>query len=61
MNFKDGSSLKENYKDGRHHGSYIKYHDNGKIAEKGQFTDGKRIGIWQTFDEDGKLIAEERF
>ena len=39
-------------------GSYVSYHDNGNIKEKGTYIDGMLQGVFHEFDEDGKLIVQ---
>lgn len=35
------------------------FHLNSQIQVKGQYKSGERVGVWQTYDEDGQLIAED--
>lgn len=52
-------------------GAYTGYHSNGKISEKGQYSEmlnGElpeylcmRRGLWRFFDETGNLIGEENY
>lgn len=43
------------------HGNYIEYHENGIKKIEGVFQSGKKIGIWNYYDEEGKLIKEENY
>jgi hypothetical protein len=40
---------------------YLMLHKNGKVYAKGQFVDGKREGLWEYFDEAGRLKASTHF
>jgi hypothetical protein len=40
-------------------GSWISYHENGKIREKGEYKEGIPIGFFEYFDENEKRIALE--
>ena len=42
-------------------GMFITYHDNGNIKEKGTYIDGMLQGVFQEFDEDGKLIVQSHW
>jgi hypothetical protein len=45
---------KENYKDGKLHGSWEFYHENGKLEAKENYKDGKRISR-TCFTESGEV------
>ena len=51
----------KHYKNGLLNGKIIYYWDNGQIRLQGQYIDTKRVGIWQSFNPEGKLIMEEDF
>jgi len=54
-----GTVLEESvYKNGKLHGPAIYRDAKGDISAKGQFTDNKKTGKWQFF-ENGKLVKEE--
>lgn len=38
-------------------GEYLSYHDNGQLEFKGKYKEGKRIGPWVGFDNNGLLSA----
>lgn len=40
-------------------GAYTMYHENGKVAVKGNYSYGRKTGTWLRYDEAGKLIPEE--
>jgi antitoxin component YwqK of YwqJK toxin-antitoxin module len=50
-----------NYHNGLKHGLNTFFHSNGKIERNGQYRAGKRDGLWQTFDEGGNLLLEEKW
>ena len=66
-NLKNGSSKKysekgivleeTNFKNNQYDGETIFRDVDGKIVSKGKFTNGKKTGIWQFF-ENGKLTKE---
>ena len=39
--------------DGKLHGSYASWHDNGKIMEKGNYSEGLKVGEWHVVDQNG--------
>jgi len=39
----------------------IHYYDNGQVREMGYTKDGKRHGLWLSFDTEGKLVREGYF
>jgi len=41
-------------KKGKKVGSWVEYHDNGRLFRKGTYKDGKRYGSWVEYDEDGQ-------
>ncbi len=45
---------------GEPHGVFSMYYTNGKLAEKGSLSRGKRIGDWVTYNPDGTIKAVER-
>ena len=48
-------------KKGTRHGKYVSYWPNGLIWDLGYYEDGKQVGIWTEWDEDGTLHVQERF
>ena len=46
-------------KDGKLHGSYKSYYENGQIQEEGTFKDDKKNGLWKSYHENGKVKLEE--
>jgi antitoxin component YwqK of YwqJK toxin-antitoxin module len=43
-------------------GSSVDYHDNGQMSSGGKYKDGKRYGIFESFDKDGERDGPyERF
>jgi antitoxin component YwqK of YwqJK toxin-antitoxin module len=35
------------------------YHPNGKKHIEGAYTNGKRTGVWRSWNENGELISEQ--
>lgn len=57
--FEDGSLQSEiNYQDDQMHGAAVYYHPNGKPQFQGNYLNGRKDGIWKTYDEEGNLIEE---
>jgi antitoxin component YwqK of YwqJK toxin-antitoxin module len=42
-------------------GHFITYHDNGHIKEKGTYNNGMLQGVFQEYDEDGKLVIQSHW
>lgn len=40
---------------------FIKYHENGRVQEKGTVLDGKKHGRWTQFDDQGRRTARVQF
>lgn len=53
---KEGSVT--NYKNGVEDGFSIVKRPNGTIHYHGMYEDGKRVGVWKTYDENGNLLTE---
>ena len=51
----------KHYKNGLVHGKIIYYWDNGQIRLIGQYNKMERVGIWKTYDSNGKIILEENY
>jgi hypothetical protein len=43
------------------HGPYLSLHATGKKAVEGQYENGKRQGLWTTWDENGQKVEEVTF
>jgi antitoxin component YwqK of YwqJK toxin-antitoxin module len=43
------------FRNGKKHGPWVKYHDNGGVDSKGTFKDGKKDGSWVYYTESGEL------
>tara|TARA_Y100000385_G_C12852169_1_gene533596 strand:- start:198 stop:695 length:498 start_codon:yes stop_codon:yes gene_type:complete len=46
---------------GEINGDFVKFHQNGEIAIKGQFSDGLYVGWFKYYDESGKKIEQKRY
>jgi antitoxin component YwqK of YwqJK toxin-antitoxin module len=51
----------ENYKDGVLNGKFTEYYLDGKVKTKGEYKEGKKIGAWVSYGENGKKISSEKF
>jgi antitoxin component YwqK of YwqJK toxin-antitoxin module len=51
------------YKNNKYEGLWISYSDsvNKKIESKGKYRDGREIGVWKFYYEDGTLRKRERY
>ena len=47
--------------DGEMHGDWAFYRKDGSMMRSGSFDRGVQIGIWRTFDREGRLVKETRF
>lgn len=48
-------------KNGKKHGNYREYSQNGELILKGQYRSGKPAGTWKYFNEHGDLINRKRY
>lgn len=39
-------------------GSFVSYHENGTMKERGQYSNNKRVGLWKTYTDSSKLKEE---
>ena len=46
------------FKDGKRHGRYKKYYENGQLHEEGQFKEGKKHGLSKSYWENGRFETE---
>ena len=44
------------FKNGKHEGSWVGYHDNGQLLEKGDYKNGRQEGSWVSYYENGQLM-----
>jgi antitoxin component YwqK of YwqJK toxin-antitoxin module len=57
--YTDGSLKEEiTYKLGKKTGPYISYHPEGQAAVKGEFLNNQEIGVWEQYDQQGKLAKK---
>ena len=45
-------------KNGKKHGPWVSYHDNGQLSHKGTYKDGKKVGPWVDYHENGTVNEE---
>lgn len=50
-----------NFVNGVEEGEHIVYHENGVPYYRGMYSEGKRVGIWEFYDEDGELVETKEF
>ena len=53
--------FKGDYLDDAMHGPWEFYRKDGSLMRSGEFDCGKQVGIWRTFDREGKLVSEKSF
>ena len=49
------------YVNGVKNGHSIVYYPNGGVYYYGEYLKDEKIGVWKTFDEQGKLVSEDSF
>ena len=42
-------------------GEYVEFHPNGQLRTKGKLSKGERVGTWQDWDVDGRLLRTARW
>jgi antitoxin component YwqK of YwqJK toxin-antitoxin module len=60
-NEKQRVSAVEQYANGKLNGEYIEYLITGTVILKGVYKDGLKIGIWESFHQNGQKMALERY
>jgi antitoxin component YwqK of YwqJK toxin-antitoxin module len=53
--------FKGEYLDGLMHGYWEFYRKDGSLMRSGTFDREQQVGIWNTFDREGKLVKETKF
>ena len=43
------------FRNGKKHGPYVQYHNNGQLSSKGTYKNGKREGPWVYYNEDATV------
>jgi antitoxin component YwqK of YwqJK toxin-antitoxin module len=43
------------------HGEWKFFRKDGSLMRSGSFYNGNQIGVWRTFDREGKLVSEKDF
>ena len=46
---------------GKQHGSWERYYDNGKLSYKGNYVDGKEHGYWEVYHSNGNLWSKGNY
>ena len=46
------------FRNGKKHGPWVSYHDNGKLESKGTHKDGNQHGPWNEYHKNGKLKSK---
>ncbi len=58
----DGTELSFTiYEHGKKEGFTIVKHPNGRVHYRGEYKNDKPVGLWTTFDEQGKKVNEKDF
>jgi len=50
-----------NIKDGKNHGKWIWYYENGNKKMEGVFNMGMREGEWLTYNQKGKIVSKSHY
>ncbi|MEY4310270.1 MAG: hypothetical protein RLZ71_196 [Actinomycetota bacterium] len=53
--------FKGDYLDGKLHGYWEFYRTDGSVMRTGSFNREVQVGIWRTFDREGRLVKETDF
>ncbi len=53
--------FKGEYREGKMHGHWEFYRKDGSLMRSGDFDMDRQIGVWRTFDREGKLVKETNF
>ena len=49
------------FRNGKKHGPWVEYHDNGQLRSKGAYKDGKEHGPWVSYHDNGQLRSKETY
>ena len=52
---------RENYKNGKPHGRWEEFNENGQLKSKENYKNGKPHGFWDKYYDNGKLEVRERY
>ena len=52
---KTTGKIQGSFKNGKKHGPWVSYHDNGQLYYKGTYEDGKKDGPWVTYWSHGQV------
>jgi antitoxin component YwqK of YwqJK toxin-antitoxin module len=56
-----GVWVESRYHEGKLEGEYVEHHRGGRVARRGAYEAGLRVGTWRVFAEDGTLLEESRW
>lgn len=57
--YADGEILSRGFRlDGEMHGAWEFVRKDGSVMRTGEFDRGRQVGIWRTFDRNGRLVKE---
>jgi antitoxin component YwqK of YwqJK toxin-antitoxin module len=56
-----GYNLTGSLKDGKQEGTWVYYHDNGQLWEKGNYKNGKKHGAWVWYWKNGQLKYKDNY
>ena len=49
------------FKNGKQHGPFVRYHENGQLSSKGTFKEGKRDGPFVWYHDNGQLLEKATY
>jgi hypothetical protein len=59
---KEGNRLgEESWREGKLHGTFIRWYPTGKVHEQGQYDLGGKTGVWELFDAAGNLVLRNPY
>ena len=50
--------FKGTYANGKNHGLWERYYENGQLDYKCTYVNGKKYGLWEYYNEDGTIIKQ---
>lgn len=59
--YKERKLCEKFFKDGKTHGEYKRFHQNGKVSVAGEFANGEEEGKWEYFDDKGEVKTRESY
>jgi antitoxin component YwqK of YwqJK toxin-antitoxin module len=55
---KTTGKIQRSFKDGKEHGPWVSYHDNGQVFSQGTYKNDKEDGPWVVYYKNGQLLSK---